>query len=58
MGTRVQEPAEIERLLEGTSVGLLLDTGHLTAAGGDPVQAAATGATASTTCTSRTCGST
>ncbi len=38
MGTRVQTAAEIERLLEGTSVGLLLDTGHLTAAGGDPVQ--------------------
>ena len=37
MGTRVQSPAEIERLLEGTDVGLLLDTGHLTAAGGDPV---------------------
>jgi len=39
MGTRVQTPAEIEQLLEGTSVGLLLDTGHLTAAGGDPVGA-------------------
>ena len=37
MGTRVQTPSEIERLLEGTDVGLLLDTGHLTAAGGDPV---------------------
>src|SRR4030095_1029318 len=35
MGTRVQTPAEIERLLEGTDVALLLDTGHLTAAGGD-----------------------
>jgi inosose dehydratase len=39
MGTRVQTPREIERLLEGTDVALLLDTGHLTAAGGDPVQA-------------------
>jgi inosose dehydratase len=39
MGTRVQTPAEVERLLEGTSIGLLLDTGHLTAGGGDPVQA-------------------
>lgn len=39
MGTRVQSPAEIERLLEGTDVGLLLDTGHLTVAGGDPVAA-------------------
>jgi inosose dehydratase len=35
MGTRVQSPAEIERLLQGTDVGLLLDTGHLTAGGGD-----------------------
>jgi len=40
MGTRVQMPAEIERLLEGTDVALLLDTGHLTTAGGDAVQAA------------------
>jgi inosose dehydratase len=39
MGTRVQTPAEIERLLELTDVGLLLDTGHLLAGGGDPVQA-------------------
>jgi inosose dehydratase len=38
MGTRVQSPQEIERLLTGTDVALLLDTGHLTAAGGDPVQ--------------------
>jgi inosose dehydratase len=37
MGTRVQTPAEIERLLEGADVALLLDTGHLTAGGGDPV---------------------
>ena len=40
MGTRVQTPAEIERLLEGTDVALLLDSGHLTAAGGDAVPAA------------------
>jgi inosose dehydratase len=37
MGTRVETPAEIERLLAGTDVGLLLDTGHLVAGGGDPV---------------------
>ncbi len=37
LGTRVQTPAEIERLLAGTDVPLVLDTGHLTAAGGDPV---------------------
>ncbi len=39
MGSRVQTPAEIERLLERTDVGLLLDTGHLLAAGGNPLQA-------------------
>jgi inosose dehydratase len=38
MGTRVETPAEIERLLAGTDVGLLLDTGHLVAGGGDPVE--------------------
>jgi inosose dehydratase len=38
MGTRVQTPAEIQRLLDGTDVSLLLDSGHLVAAGGDPVQ--------------------
>jgi inosose dehydratase len=38
MGTRVQTPAEIERLLEGSEVALLVDTGHLTAAGGDSVR--------------------
>jgi inosose dehydratase len=38
MGTAVQTPGEIERLLEATDVGLLLDTGHLLAGGGDPLQ--------------------
>lgn len=37
LDTRVQTPKEIERLLEETEVPLLLDTGHLTAAGGDAV---------------------
>src|SRR5262245_26612790 len=37
LGTRVKTPAEIERVLEITDVPLLLDTGHLTAAGGDAV---------------------
>lgn len=39
MGTVVQTEAETDRLMEetGTSVGLLLDTGHATFAGGDPV---------------------
>jgi inosose dehydratase len=39
MDTRVQSPREIEHLLERTDMGLLLDTGHLTAAGGDPIRA-------------------
>jgi inosose dehydratase len=39
LGTRIQTTAEIERLLEQTDVPLLLDTGHLTAAGGDAVAA-------------------
>ncbi len=39
LGTHVERPAEIERLLELTDVGLLLDTGHLALGGGDPVQA-------------------
>jgi inosose dehydratase len=37
MGTRVETPDDIERLLEAVDVPLLLDTGHLLAAGGDPV---------------------
>jgi inosose dehydratase len=38
MGSRVETPTEIDRLLELTDVGLLLDTGHLLAAGGDPLR--------------------
>ena len=43
MGTVVETADEIDRLMEETreSVGLLLDTGHLTFAGGDPVDSAA-----------------
>ena len=42
MGTVVQTEAEIDRLMaeSGDSVGLLLDTGHLVFAGGDPVAVA------------------
>jgi len=42
MGTVVQTEAEIDRLMADTSgdVGLLLDTGHLVFAGGDPVRVA------------------
>ena len=37
--TYVEAPWEIERMLELTDVGLLLDTGHLALGGGDPVRA-------------------
>jgi inosose dehydratase len=42
MGTVVQTEAEIDRLMASTDddVGLLLDTGHLVFAGGDPVAVA------------------
>jgi inosose dehydratase len=42
MGTIVQTEAEADRLMAvtGNEVGLLLDTGHLTFAGGDPVAVA------------------
>jgi inosose dehydratase len=36
--THVEAPWEIDRVLELTDVGLLLDTGHLALGGGDPVQ--------------------
>jgi inosose dehydratase len=40
MGTVVQTEEEVDRLMDGCGdeVGLLLDTGHLTFAGGDPAQ--------------------
>jgi inosose dehydratase len=37
--TFVEAPWEIERVLELTDVGLLLDTGHLALGGGDPIAA-------------------
>jgi inosose dehydratase len=37
--TFVEAPWEIERLLELTDVGLLLDTGHLALGGGEPAEA-------------------
>ena len=42
MGTVIESEAEVDRLMASTGpeVGLLLDTGHLTFAGGDPVRAA------------------
>lgn len=40
MGTVVENESEVERMMAGTkNVGLLLDTGHLTFAGGDPLRA-------------------
>ncbi|GGO70532.1 TIM barrel protein [Nonomuraea cavernae] len=39
LGTYVETPDEVERLLELTDVPLCLDTGHLLVAGGDPVTA-------------------
>lgn len=40
IGTVVQSPREIDRVLEGTSVPLCLDTGHILAGGGDPTAVA------------------
>jgi inosose dehydratase len=42
MGTVIETQEEIDRLMDATGpeVGLLLDTGHLTYAGGDPLAAA------------------
>jgi sugar phosphate isomerase/epimerase len=42
MGTVVQTPAEIDRMMQGTgdAVNLLLDTGHATWGGDDPVRLA------------------
>ena len=39
MGTRVESRAEIDALLGAVDVPLLLDTGHLLAAGADPLEA-------------------
>ncbi|HEX2231820.1 MAG TPA: TIM barrel protein [Thermoleophilaceae bacterium] len=36
-GSWVEAPGEIERLLEDTDVGLLVDTGHLSLGGADPL---------------------
>ena len=40
MGTVIQAEDEVDRMMDATkAVGLLLDTGHLTFAGGDPMRA-------------------
>ena len=38
-GTYVETPAEVARLMDLTSIGLCLDTGHYIYGGGDPVEA-------------------
>ena len=38
-GTHIEAPWEIEKVLELTSIGLCLDTGHLLLGGGDPLRA-------------------
>lgn len=38
-GTHIEAPWEIEKVLETTSIGLCLDTGHLLLGGGDPAKA-------------------
>jgi inosose dehydratase len=39
-GTVVERPADVERLLEISEVGLCLDTGHVLVGGGDPLELA------------------
>lgn len=41
MGTMVENADEVRRVVEGSRVGLCVDTGHLAAAGADPVAVAA-----------------
>jgi inosose dehydratase len=42
VNTLVETGAEVERLLEGSSVAMCLDTGHLTIGGADPLELAET----------------
>jgi inosose dehydratase len=37
VGTVVEQPAEIQRVLDGSGIALCLDTGHVACGGGDPV---------------------
>jgi inosose dehydratase len=41
VGTVVQTPSELQRILDGSDVPVCLDTGHLLVGGADPVQIAA-----------------
>jgi inosose dehydratase len=36
MGTMIENAAEVQRVLDGSHIGLCVDTGHLAAAGADP----------------------
>lgn len=40
VGTLVERPDEVDRVLSGSSIGLCLDTGHLLAGGTDPLELA------------------
>ena len=42
VGTAIEQPKDIERLLAGSHVGLCLDTGHVFVGGGDPAAIART----------------
>jgi inosose dehydratase len=44
VGTMIERPAEVGRLLESSTVALTLDTGHLFVGGADPVDVARTAA--------------
>jgi inosose dehydratase len=37
VGTMVERPSDVERVLAGSGIGLCLDTGHVLVGGGDPV---------------------
>jgi inosose dehydratase len=41
VGTMIETAADVERVLEGSEIGLCLDTGHLLIGGADPVRLAA-----------------
>lgn len=41
LGTMIENGVEVQRVVDGSHVGLCLDTGHLAAAGADPVAIAA-----------------
>ncbi|MEV4404271.1 sugar phosphate isomerase/epimerase [Actinoplanes sp. NPDC049598] len=38
VGTMVEKPKEVERVLDGSAIALCLDTGHLYIGGGDPAE--------------------